>query len=149
MQEISLALDWAQAHAERLGVGGPVLLAGWSAGATLALLNAGHAWVDGVMGISGIYELAPLRDTRMNAQLRLDDDDIERFSPLRHPPPRKPISLAVGANELPALAINSEAMAAHTGIPLHTVSQADHFSVLEALAEPDGELVERALALFS
>ena len=45
VEEIGAALDWLADHGPAHGIGGPVVLSGWSAGAQLAALHLGHRLV--------------------------------------------------------------------------------------------------------
>ncbi len=66
------------------------MLAGWSAGAQLAALHLGHPAVAAGLALSGVYDLAPIRDTYLNDKLQLSDDEIATLSPLRLPSWRSP-----------------------------------------------------------
>jgi arylformamidase len=147
--EIGAALDWLAAHGPASRIGGPVVLCGWSAGAQLAALHLGHASVSGVLAISGVYDLAPIRETFLNEALNLTDAEIAGLSPLRLPVVQKPMTIAYGSGELPALvhdARNLHALrsAAHAPGALLPVAGADHFSILNAFLRPDGLLVRAA-----
>jgi arylformamidase len=86
-----------------------VFASGHSAGAQLAAMLAATAWhlrglpndlVKGVCGISGLYELEPVRRSYVNEWLRLDPAEAERNSPiLRMPRTTIPLLAAVGALE--------------------------------------------------
>nr|WP_246395842.1 alpha/beta hydrolase [Gluconacetobacter tumulisoli] len=150
--EIDAALTWLAAHGRPHGIAGPILVSGWSAGGTLAALALGHPAVAAGLAVSGIFELGPLRDTGLNAALNLADAEIKRFSPLRLPPVGKPLAIAYGSRELPALCHDSRALhglraAAHQPGLLLPVAGADHFSILETLRDPDGELTRIACLL--
>ncbi|UED83817.1 alpha/beta hydrolase [Streptomyces profundus] len=149
--EVRLALDWLTANGPAHGIAGPLLLAGWSAGAQLAALVLDHPGVRAGLAISGVYELGPLRDTALNEALALTDDEVARLSPLRLPPVPKPLTIAHGTGELPALVADAEALArlrAAAGAPgdLMPIRDRDHFTVLGELASPDGALTRAALA---
>ncbi|MGU3540469.1 alpha/beta hydrolase [Methylobacterium sp. A54F] len=150
--EIGAALDWLAEHGAAHGIGGPLVLSGWSAGAQLAALHLGHPAVAAGLAISGVYDLAPIRDTYLNEKLDLSEDEIGTLSPLRLPVVEKPMTIAYGSRELPALihdARNLHALrgAAHAPGALLPVPGADHFSILDAFREPDGLLVRAAQAL--
>jgi len=150
--EIGAALDWLAEHGAARGVGGPIVLAGWSAGAHLAALHLRHPAVAAVLAISGVYDLAPIRETYLNDKLGLADDAIETLSPLRLPVTAKPMTLTYGSRELPALvhdARNLHALrsAAHAPGALLPVPGADHFSILDGFRRPDGILVRAAQEL--
>jgi arylformamidase len=150
--EIRAGLDWLAREGAAHGAGGPAIVSGWSAGAHLAAVALDHPHVRAGVGISGVYELGPLRDTNLDAALKLTDAELSDFSPLRLPPTRKPFILAYGGAELPALvhdsrrlhAIRSAAQAPGWLIP---IAGANHFTVLDALREPDGEILGAVLAL--
>jgi len=150
--EIGAALNWLAEHGPAHGIGGPIVLAGWSAGAQLAALHLGHPAVAAGLAISGVYDLAPIRETYLDAKLRLTDEEIAFLSPLRLPVAAKPMTLAYGSRELPALvhdARNLHALRAAANAPgtLLPVAGADHFSILDEFRRPGGMLVRAANAL--
>jgi acetyl esterase/lipase len=148
--ELRAALDWLAAHGPEHGVsGGRIVLAGWSAGGHLAALLLDHPSVQAGLAISGIFELGPLRDTYLNAKLKLTEAEIAQLSPLRLPVVQKPLAIAYGSRELPALVDDSREFharraAAHAAGALIPVAGADHFTVLRALRDSRGELVRAA-----
>jgi hypothetical protein len=111
-----------------------------------------HSRVVAGLAISGVYDLAPIRDTYLDEKLRLTDAEIAALSPLRLPPVTKPLAISYGTAELPALVEDSRDLYAHrsavkaTG-PLLPIAGADHFTILEELRRPDGKLVRAALDL--
>lgn len=135
-----------------LGVRG-LVLAGWSAGGHLAAMNAGHPACTGLLPVSGVFELEPLRRAGMNAVLRMDEAEAARLSPMHAPPGTCPAVVAWGADELPELRRNSRGLAAALeaqgrsarALPL----PGHHFSVLESLERPDGALTEALVSLVS
>ncbi len=150
--ECSATLDWLAANAAGHGAGGPLIVAGWSAGGHLAAMALSHEAVTAGLAISGIFELAPLADTYLNEKLSLSPAEIADLSPLRRPPVPKPLAITYGDRELPALVANSHAMhAARTRAgapgPLLPVPGADHFSILDTLRQPDGALTRALLDL--
>jgi arylformamidase len=151
--EVRRALDWLAAEGRKHGVGaGPIVVSGWSAGGHLTAMALDHPNVAAGLAISGIYELAPIRDTYLDEKLRLTDAEIAALSPLRLPAVQKPLAIAYGAAELPALVEDSRDLHAHRVAakapgPLIPVAGADHFTVLEELRRPDGKLARAALDL--
>jgi arylformamidase len=150
--EISLALDWLAGNGASHGIGGPVVFSGWSAGAHLVALALDHPCVHAGLAISGVYDLAPIRDTGLNNALKLTEEEVAKLSPLRRPVVHKRLDIAYGTNELPALvfdAIHFHEMRAAAGAPgkLSPIAGADHFSILTELRRPDGALVEIARKL--
>ena len=150
--EVRAALDWLAARGADYGIAGPLILSGWSAGGHLAAMALDHPAVVAGLAISGVYELAPIRDTRLNTALRLTEAEIATLSPLRLPAVAKPMAIAYGTDEVSALVYDSIGLharreAAGAAGPLLPIAGANHFSILEALRLPDGELVRAALAL--
>jgi acetyl esterase/lipase len=150
--EIRAALDWLADNGPGYGVAGPIVVSGWSAGGHLAALSLSHPAVAAGLAISGIYELGPLRDTYLNDKLRLTYDEVETLSPLRLPAAQKPLAIAYGSSEVPALVNDSRMLharraAAHAPGVLVPVAGADHFTILRELRSPSGVLVRQALAL--
>src|SRR6202035_1611585 len=151
-QEIPLALDWLAENGAFHGIAGPVVLSGWSAGAHLAALALDHPAVTAGLAISGVYDLAPIRDTSLNVALKMTDQEIAALSPLRLPIVQKPLAIAYGSAELPALVWDSKRFhdaRSAAGAPgeLVAANGADHFTILEELRRPDGRLVKLARAL--
>jgi len=147
--ELRTALDWLAIHGPAHG---DVVVSGWSAGGQLAALLLDHPLVRAGLTISGVYELGPLRDTYLNAKLKLTDEGVAALSPLRLPVVEKPMVIAYGSRELPALVDDSKRFhalraAAHASGALLPVAGADHFTVLDALRASDGELVKALLGL--
>src|SRR3954453_11690948 len=73
--EISQSLDWLAQDGAAYGIAGPVILSGWSAGAHLVAMALDHPRVTAGLAISGVYDLAPIRDTGLNTALKLTDQD--------------------------------------------------------------------------
>jgi len=150
--EIGRALDWLGRHGPAHGIAGPLVLAGWSAGAQLAAIHLSHPAVAAGLAISGVYELAPIRDTGLNDALKLTDDEVATLSPLRLPITRKLLAIAYGTAERPALvhdarAFHARRSADHAPGPLIPIAGADHFSILDELRRPGGVLVRAAIDL--
>lgn len=148
--EVHAGLDWLAADSAAHGIAGPLLLTGWSAGGCLTTLSLGHPRVAAGLAISGVYELGPLRDTSMDATLRLTDEEIAALSPLRLPHTPKPLAIAYGSRELQAFVDDSRTLhaqraAAHLPGALTPVPGANHFTILDALRRPDGLLVRAAI----
>lgn len=146
--ELHAALDWLAANGPKHGIAGRIVLSGWSAGGHLTAACLDHPAVSAGLAISGIFELGPLRDTYLDEKLRLGDDEIAALSPLRHEPVPKPLAIAYGTRELPALIENSRSFharraAAHQPGPLIPVPGADHFTILHALRDADGLLARQ------
>ena len=150
--EVSSSLDWLAQNGGAYGISGPVVLSGWSAGAQLVAMALDHPRVTAGLAISGVYDLAPIRDTGLNNALKLTDQEVARLSPLRLPAIHKRLDIAYGTAELPALVYDSiqfHEARMDAGAPgrLVPIPGADHFSILGELRRPDGALVDIALEL--
>ena len=147
VSEVRAALDWVGRRMK-----GPLILAGWSAGGHLVASALDHPRVTAGLAISGVFDLLPIRDTYLNDKLRLSDAEVELLSPLRQPPPPKPLVLAYGTEELSALVADSRALHRRredAGVPgrLLPLPGHDHFSILEELRSPTGALTLAARTL--
>jgi len=143
--EIGAALDWLGVHGPAHGINGPIVLSGWSAGGHLTAMCLSHPLVKAGLAISGVFELGPVRDTYLNEKLRLTDEEIVTLSPMRLPPVNKPLAIAYGTAELPALVADSRDLharrcAAHMPGPLIPVPEANHFTIVHELRDHDGAL---------
>ena len=150
--EINAALDWLAAHGPAHGIAGPVILSGWSAGGHLTAMCLGHSRVAAGLAISGIFELGPIRDTVLNDNLRLTDDEIIALSPLRLPVVPKPLAIAYGTAELPPLVSDSRDLharraAVHAPGALIPVAGANHFTIVHELRDADGVLTQQVRLL--
>jgi len=150
--EIDAALAWLALNGKSHGINGPVVLSGWSAGGHLTALCLGHPVVRAGLAISGIFELGPVRDTNLNDKLRLTDDEIATLSPLRLPMVNKPLAIAYGTAELPALIVDSRDLharrsAAHLPGVLIPVAGRNHFTIVHELRDVHGVLTRHLPAL--
>ena len=150
--EIHAGLDWLVERGPDFGVAGPIVVAGHSAGGHLTAMALSHPGVSAGLTISGVFELGPLRDIGLNDALRLTDDEVENLSPLRLPVVGKPMGIAYGTDELPALIEDSRRLHArradaHAPGPLIPVVGANHFNVLDELQKPNGLLTRAVLDL--
>jgi arylformamidase len=150
--EIDAALDWLATNGPAHGIGGKVVLSGWSAGGHLTAMCLGHRRVSAGLAISGLHELGPIRDTYLNEKLRLTDGEIVALSPLRLPGAAKRLAITYGTAELPPLVADSRNLhdkrsAAHLPGALIPVPGADHFTIVHELRDVDGILTKQALLL--
>jgi arylformamidase len=111
------------------------------------------AEVCGGIAISGIYDLEPIRLNYLNEKLGLDMAEAERNSPVRDVPANAgELVVAYGIRELPELCRQSIEYAqawTNWGLPgrLLPVDGADQFTILDALARPEGVLTQALLAM--
>lgn len=151
--ELRMAFDWLEAHAADHGIEGPVIVTGWSAGGHLTALMLEHRRVAAGLSISGVFDLAHLRDSpHVNDKVRLTEVEIETLSPLRRPGVGKPLSIAYGTGELPAMIATSRDYHAyrarmHLAGDLILVADANHFTILDGLRQPDSTLTQAVLRM--
>ena len=147
-------LAWQAQQAQASGrAPGALVLCGHSAGGhlvtELALRQAEQPLafaqpIAGVIAVSGVFDLRPLEHTSLNERLGLDAASAQAASPLlRVRGGAAPGLWLWGEAETPAFHAQSLAMAERwraQGNPtqVHAVPGADHFTVLSALAEPEG-----------
>ena len=153
--EVGLLLDALAAHPV-LGVGASaqarLVLCGHSAGGHLAAMHRAHPAVAGVLAISGLFDLEPIRRGALNDALGLDVDEVRACSPQLRIGRGAPTVVAIGGAELAELQRQSHEYAAAlraAGEPasLLDVPGADHFTILSELENRDGLLLARAIAL--
>jgi arylformamidase len=105
------------------------------------------------MAISGVFDLQPLVATSMNNDLRLDPQEARRVSPLFWPVGAdRTLDAVVGAEESGEFLRQSRAIADVWGengatTPYLEVPGANHFTVLDPLADPSSELNSRLSTL--
>lgn len=133
-----------------------LVLAGHSAGGhvavELALQNrtapAGGKAVEGIIAVSGIYDLAPLLDTPLNDRLRLDEAEAAAHSPLARARDVGAAALfLVGGDETEEFHRQSAAMARawqDAGNPgtCRAIPATDHFTVLPHIREAARQMLE-------
>ena len=129
-------------------------LAGHSAGGHLAACHRAHPAVALVLGISGLYDLEPIRLCYLNDKLDLTPAEVAAYSPERHIGPGTRTLLTAGSIELPELIRQTDDYADRLRAGGEAVDEIpapghDHFTVLETIARPDGPALEAVAAAFS
>src|SRR5580658_2359750 len=154
--EVRRAAQWLAGNLGDYGADPAQLyVSGHSAGGHLTASAMTLPAVRGGLAISGIYDLEPIRLNYLNEKLGLDAAEAKRNSPLLHlPPAAGQLIVAYGTKELPELCRQSIDYArawAERGLAGHLfpVDGADHFTILEELASPQGELTQALLALLA
>ena len=128
---------------------GPMALAGHSAGGhlvarmmdPLVLPGDVRGRIKTVVPISPVADLAPLLQTSMNAELRLDEVEAAAVSTVNMTPPHGvAVTVWVGAQERPVFLEQAEALARSWGARQVLDAGKHHFDVIDALADPEHEL---------
>ena len=140
-----------------------VHVAGSSAGGHLAAMTLPTGWeteygleadrIGAVLGISGLYDLVPLRRTRVNDWLGLSETEAQALSPITQisRPHGAPVLLSVGGGETPAFRQQTDDFGkalADAGHDLRTVPMQafNHFDITGTLADPQGPLIRAMVA---
>jgi arylformamidase len=163
--EMVRALAWTATHAaEHGGDSRRIVVAGHSAGGHLAAMLMACRWsqvdrrlrpdlVGAALSLSGLFDLRPLQFTPfLQADLRLDEATARRCSPALMPrPSRGRLVAVVGGNESPEFLRQNALIRSSWGrtrVPVcESLPGLNHFSVLDALAQPEHRLHQLALAL--
>ena len=141
-------------------LGRPLVLSGHSAGGHLAACLLATDWpaydaslpkdlVIAAYTISGLFDLVPLVRTSINRALRLDETAARAASPLFWKPPcRGSLDAVVGGNESAEYFRQSRTMVEQWGAAGVTtrfgvVPDANHFTAIAPLADPDSAMVQR------
>jgi len=107
--------------------------------------------VKSIVPVSGLFELEPLRLSSLNTDLCLDPETARRNSPrFLEPKSRLPLSVVVGGAETSEFRRQSRefAEAWHAvadGVDYLETLGHNHFTVIEAMAEPDNPLTATIL----
>ena len=139
-----------------------IFVAGHSAGGHLSARTLCTRWADdyglpadvvkGAFGISGLYDLRPIRYASIQCAVQLDEDVIQKESPLFHIPDSAPPFVAlVGGDESREFRRQSRTFIdAWCGAGLHgEYVEADgknHFTVIDDFNDPDSALVDRLVS---
>ncbi len=139
---------------------GAVVVTGHSAGGYLAAAHLVQDWtamglpadpIKGVVALSGVFDVAPLMQTSMNVELRITDASARALNlNTQQPRSKAKLTLAVGQAESvefhrqsSVLAENWEALKPK----ILDLVGANHFTIVDSLAAPGGELNRLALAM--
>jgi arylformamidase len=151
------ALAWVHRHARSFG-GDPdrIFVSGHSAGGHLVAMLMSTDWaawdglpgdlIKGGAGISGLYDLEPIRLGFLNTDLRLTPEQALRLSPVHVAPARAGhLLLAVGGLEGSEYHRQTDDLAAAwraRGLACEVMNlpDHDHFSIAGQLERPDSEL---------
>jgi arylformamidase len=153
--EIHAGIDFLAARLPDLGGdAGRIAASGWSAGGHLTAMAMSHPRIMGGVGISGIYDLEPIRHSYLNVKLGLDEAMSRRNSPMiLAQSAMKPMWLTVGASELPLLRRQTADFVGHrarSGLPVsyEEISGANHFTIMDEMLSSTGRVTMMIRELF-
>ncbi|HYG54146.1 MAG TPA: alpha/beta hydrolase [Burkholderiales bacterium] len=161
VQQMLRASRWLWEHAEDYGMDQDRLyVAGHSAGGHLVAMLLCALWPvyerslpkdlwKGGIAISGLYDLRPMMQVAfLQPDLRLDEESALRLSPAFMPPAtRAPLLTAVGADESGEFRRQNALLGSRWKSVLAgdvTMRGRNHFSILDAFAEPGSPLFTKA-----
>ena len=158
------AVAWTFRHAgDYGGDSARLFVSGHSAGGHIAGMMQATDWtayeglpanaIKGATGLSGLYDLEPIRLSKVNEPLKLSVESADRNSPTKLPPsaPPPPAFLAFGSLESAEYgrqtAAYAETLKKAGGAPVSLcVEGHHHFSILEAFGNPQHRLGQAVLA---
>lgn len=137
-----------------------VVVTGHSAGGYLAAAHMAQNWKDlnlpadpiaGVIALSGVFDVTPLINTALNADLRITAHSARSLNLTTQMPRTKAqFTLAVGQHESAEFHRQSSALADHwrqLGPEVLDVAGANHFTIIDSLAIPGASLNRLAVAM--
>ncbi len=162
--QLARALAWTYRNAARYGGRpGRIVVAGHSAGGHLAAMMLCCDWQDvasdlparvvhSALAISGVFDLEPILHTPfLQRDLRLTPEAVDKLSPAYFRAPLYKLHAAVGAQESEEFLRQNQLILQAWGaeaVPVcEAIANANHFTVLHDLADPDGRLHKIALSL--
>lgn len=102
--------------------------------------------IQNIVPISALADLAPLMRTAMNDILQIDAEEAAAESPVNMSPPHGVnVTVWVGGDERPAFLEQSQALARTWGARQVVAEGKHHFDVIDALADPDSDMVKALL----
>lgn len=165
VDECRRSVAWLAREGGRHGAApAPMVVGGHSAGGHLAAMLVAtpaeafgltHHPLAGAVSVSGVHDLRPLTLFSYNSDLRLDDEDAARLSPMLHRPATDvPVVVAVGGDETSEFIRQADLLwdawpanrPAGMAGPL-VVADRHHFSVVVDFADPSTALSQATLAL--
>jgi arylformamidase len=167
VDECRRALAWIVREGARHGANAErIVVGGHSAGGHLAAMlvatpasafGGAHHPVAGAISVSGVHDLRPLTLFSYNTDLKLDDAEAARLSPVLHgPATAAPIEVAVGADETSEFLRQTQLLwdawpanrPRDAAGPL-VVPDRHHFSVIADYANPSSALTQATLRLLA
>ena len=141
-----------------------IFVYGHSAGGHLAACMVAQDWkafasdgpadlVPAAYAISGVFDLLPLVHVSQNQDLRLDEAEAQRVSPLHwNVPAGRSLDAIVGALESSEFLRQSKTVAeawrrGHALTRYEEIAGANHFTVIDPLSDPDSAMTARVAAL--
>lgn len=166
VDECRRSVEWLVREGSTRGAPAPLVVAGHSAGGHLTAMMFATDWrsrglaaspIAGGVSLSGVHDLAPLVLSSYNVDLRLDDAEALRMSPVEHQSRIDgPLIVAVGADETPEFVRQSQLMfdawprqhPPGMRAPL-VIADRHHFNVVLDYTDSASALTRATMELFS
>jgi arylformamidase len=162
VEDCQSAVVWLAANVKRYSIRfDRTILIGHSAGAHLVAMMCAADWTarnieesnfrGGVL-ISGLYDLSPLLETSINADIQLTNETAKILSLIHLSPTLNiPLDIVVGGAETSEFIRQSHLL--HKTWPanagsLEIVAGANHFTIVDECAKPDSACFQRSLRFF-
>jgi arylformamidase len=162
VEDCRAAIEWLAKNVSRYNIRfDRNVLIGHSAGAHLVAIMCATDWTarnveesnfrGGVL-ISGLYDLSPLLETSINADIQLTNETAKALSPIHLQPKLNiPLDIVVGGAETSEFIRQSHLL--HKTWPanagsLEIVAGANHFTIVDECAKPDSACFQRSLRFF-
>jgi len=153
VEQVRAAVAWLYREAAALGLDRDrFVIAGSSAGAHLAAMALATDWsaralpaqvIRSACLVSGVYDLAAVRESYVNEPLQLSHDHVASLSPLRLKPSHAcPTTIVFGDNETDEFKRESRLFVAHLqahghNVALQEIARRHHFDVILDLDKSD------------
>lgn len=154
INDIKKAVHWIQKEALHYN-GNPnvITLSGHSAGGHLALitylLNENlQSSIKAICSLSGIFNLAPIRESYLNDVLQLNEEDVKKFSPLNKDLSiiKCPVLFSVGSNETKFFINESKNIVfknkANKLLNYYKYNDLNHYQIVHQLGNEDSPLAQ-------
>src|SRR5262249_49167517 len=151
--ELKSAFDWLNAKASEHGIQGPIIVTGWSAGGHLTSFILDHPKVEAGVAVSGWFGLRGTGDSPVVTDKgESRDEENQNLATMRRPIVNKPLGLAYGTGELPAMIASSRDYHAyrsqgHVPGDLIPIANTNHFTILGELRQPNSTLTRAVIAM--
>ena len=162
VEDCRAAIEWLQGNVSRYNIRfDRNVLIGHSAGAHLVAMLSATDWAarnidpgnfrGGVL-MSGLYDLSPLLETSVNADVQLDHQSAKALSPIHLKPTlNMPLDVWVGGAETAEFIRQSQLLPPAWNAnctPLELIRNANHFTIVDECAQPDSACFKRSLRFF-
>lgn len=161
LQDIRDSLSWIQANISQYN-GNPedLFLSGHSAGGHLAMMAYlmypdFQSSIKGICSLSGIFDLGPIKNSYLNQDLGLSQEDVESFSVANKDLSQLkcPTFLSVGAAETDLFIYESrnlyEQNKSQAALSYYEYPELNHYEIVHKLGEADSPLAQFILQLIS